>query len=87
MKHAIPAALESLSPLLSALRQQPALQERRLGVFYLRSQAFLHFHEDATGLFADTKFNEGSFERSPVNTPGEQAALMLMVQRTLLALA
>ena len=53
MKHASGPALEALAPLLAELRAMPGLVERKPGIFYFRSAAFLHFHEDAAGLFAD----------------------------------
>lgn len=63
MRHAGPAALARLAGLLAALRGLPALAERRPGVFYLRGRAFLHFHEDPAGLFADLRAASGEFER------------------------
>lgn len=87
MKHATASTLKSLTPVLNALRDLPALQEKRPGIFYLRSNAFLYFHEDAAGLFADAKFHGIDFERLPVNTLEEQAALLLRVKRTVLASA
>ena len=42
----------------------PGSSSARRGVFYRRSHAFLHFHEDPTGLHADVRFDE-DFERYP----------------------
>ena len=55
MKHAGPETLDRLAPLLAAVRQRAELTERRPGVFYRKSRAFLHFHEDPEGLFADVR--------------------------------
>lgn len=77
MKHATTSALKSLTTVLDALRNLPALQEKRLDIFYLRSNAFLRFHEDAAGLFADAKFHGIECERLPLNTWEEQAAFLL----------
>ena len=55
MKHAGPEALDRLALLLAAVRARPELVERRPGVFYRKSRAFLHFHEDPEGLFADIR--------------------------------
>ena len=55
MKHASAAALDALEPLLSEVRRAVGLIERKRGIFYRRSRAFLHFHEDAAGMFADVK--------------------------------
>ena len=52
MKHAGEAALDALEPLLAELRALP-LKEKKRGIFYKKSSAFLHFHEDEAGLFAD----------------------------------
>lgn len=86
MKYATTSTLESLTPILDALRELPALQEWRPGIFYLRSSALLHFHEDAADLFADAEFHACDFEPLPVNTLDEQAALLLRVKSTVLAL-
>ncbi len=75
MKHAGPAALEALAPLLGLLRARTDLVERTPGCFYRRAQAFLHFHEDPEGLFADVKLEGKRFTRLRVSTPAEQAAL------------
>lgn len=81
MKHAGPAALEALAPLLALLRSRADLVERTPGCFYRRSQAFLHFHEDPAGLFVDVKLEGKSFTRLRVSTPAEQAALWERVSR------
>ena len=83
MKHPSRASLERLAPLLAELRAIAGLIERTPGSFYRRSAAFLHFHEDPTGLFADVKLNLAGFERLPVNTSAEQAALLRAVRRAL----
>ena len=83
MKHASPSTLRSLTPLLDALRGFSGLTERRPGIFYLRSAAFLHFHEDPAGIFADAKLGLTGFERLPVNTKDEQTELLRKVGSTL----
>jgi hypothetical protein len=75
MRHAGPDALARLAPLLAELRRLPALRERSPGTFYRGSQAFLHFHEDPSGDFADLKVR-GAWERSRVATQRERAALL-----------
>jgi hypothetical protein len=55
VRHASSAALDSLEALLSGLRFHEALKEKTRGVFYLKSWAFLHFHEDPLGLLADLR--------------------------------
>jgi hypothetical protein len=64
MKHAGPAALDALEPLLARLRAIDGLKERTRGVFYLKSRAYLHFHEDPSGLWADIRDpGAGDFDR------------------------
>jgi hypothetical protein len=81
MKHAGPQALEALAPLLRALREDTTLVERTPGSFYRKSKAFLHFHEDLSGLFADLKEDGASFTRYRVSTREEQKALLSRVSR------
>lgn len=75
MKHAGAAALDALEPLLVRLRALPGLKEKSRGVFYWKSKAFLHFHEDPAGLFADLR-DDGDFTRFDISTPDKQDALV-----------
>ena len=75
MKHAGPDALARISPLLAELRSRPVLRERRPGIFELKHRAFLHFHDDPSGIFADVRLAEG-FVRLPVTSRSEQADLL-----------
>jgi len=75
MKHAGAGTLRQLEPLLRRLRSIPTLVERKPGIFYLRSSAFLHFHEDPAGVFADIKLNGGSFERVALHSEKDYASL------------
>ena len=83
VKHAGPRAIEQLAPLLLRLRQREALQEKRPGVFYLRSRAFLHFHEDGAGLFADVRLHAVDFDRMRVSTRKEQDVLVRKIDEKL----
>ncbi|MBM4204768.1 MAG: hypothetical protein FJ194_11550 [Gammaproteobacteria bacterium] len=76
MKHAGPEALKHLAPLLKDIRSVPFLNERRPGVFYRKSVAFLHFHEDAEGPFADLRTSGKEFVRYRVKTATEQKSLL-----------
>lgn len=77
MKHATSAALDQLEPLLADLRALPGLVERSRGVFYRKGRAFLHFHEDPKGLFADVRDATGlDFDRFDVTRPEGQADLI-----------
>jgi hypothetical protein len=83
MKHATTTALQQLAPLVEKLRALPGLVERTPGSFYRRSNAFLHFHEDPAGLFADVKLDLKVFERYRVSTRAEQSAFFKAVVATL----
>jgi hypothetical protein len=81
MKHAGPQTLEALEPLLKALRTIPGLVERKRGIFYRGGAAFLHFHEDAAGTFADLR-SGADFERFAVNSRAEIARLLRAARTT-----
>jgi hypothetical protein len=83
MKHAGQQTLAKLEPLLESLRAQPQLTERTPGSFYLGPSAFIHFHEDPTGLFADVKEDLVSFSRHQVSTTAEQRAVLARVKNCL----
>lgn len=80
MKHAGPSALDALEPLLTRLRAEAALKERGRGVFYLRSRAFLHFHEDPRGLYAHIRApGAADFERLRIDEEGGATTLLAIV--------
>ena len=83
MKHAGKQALVKLEPLLESLRALPQLRERSPGSFCLGSSAFIHFHEDAAGLFADVKEDLSSFSRYEVSTGKDQRAVLERVKKCL----
>jgi hypothetical protein len=85
MRHATLAALDRLEPLLASLRACAALREKKRGTFYRGSSAFLHFHEDPAGLFADVKLGGAEFTRLPATTAAEQRALLRAVRAALSA--
>ena len=65
--------------MLDELRKHSMLREPKPGIFYWKSKAFLHFHEDTAGLFADVKLDGGTFTRHPVTTRKEQLALLARI--------
>ena len=84
MRHARDDALDILEPVLVQLREFRELTERSRGTFYKRSQAFLHFHEDPAGVFADVRLSPGdAFTRMRVSTKAEQRTFMTAVRRAL----
>ncbi len=81
MKHAGPATFAALADLLDQIRTRP-LVEKRPGVFYRRSQAFLHFHDDPAGIFADIR-DGAAWQRFAVNGPDERRALLARLDELL----
>ena len=82
MKHATAGSLDRLDTLLDQLRKIAGLREKRRGIFYVKGKAFLHFHADPAGLFADLR-GSGDWQRYPVTTSGEREALLASVRRAL----
>lgn len=85
MKHAGPATLARVAPLLEALRARPVLRETRPGVFHLESRAFLHSHDDPSGIFADVRLADG-FVRLPVTSRSQQSDLLERIEACLSAI-
>lgn len=81
MKHAGKDALDALEPLLGSLRVLPGIKEKSRGTFYVKSRAFLHFHEDPAGLFADIRDADGrDFERLEVTSEAGRARLVALAR-------
>jgi hypothetical protein len=79
VRHAGSDALDELEPFLEEIRRVPGLVERKRGVFYRRSKAFLHFHEDVSGPFADLRVTD-EFERFRVQTATEREQLLARIR-------
>ena len=79
MRHATSDTLRKIEPLRAQLRSVPGLVEKKPGIFYRKSKAFLHFHEDPSGLHADVRFRE-EFERVRVESDSERQALLRRVR-------
>jgi hypothetical protein len=63
VKHASNATLQSLAALLDEIRKRSPLKEKKLGIFYLKSRSFLHFHEirpDSTPTSARERISIGT---------------------------
>jgi len=75
VKHATPSSLAGLKSLLRRIRSFPEIREMKTGVFYRKSRAFLHFHEDGDSLFADVRL-ESNWERFEVTTPPQREKLI-----------
>jgi hypothetical protein len=83
MKHASDVALDTIEPMLNELRRVEGIRERKRGLFHRRSSAFIHFHEDPAGIFADVR-RDGKWLRLPVNTSSECRRLVRLVGEILL---
>jgi hypothetical protein len=83
MRHASKDALDQLEPLLERIRRFSGLVERQRGVFYRRSRAYLHFHEDPAGLFADVRLTGDAFERLAVSTAADAEDLLVRIAQSL----
>jgi len=81
MRHATAPTLRELEPLLEELRALPDLVEKRPGIFYRKSRAFLHFHEDPAGVFMDVRLDGPDFERFRVNTDAERRRVVARIRR------
>ena len=76
MKHAGAAALDALEPLLGRIRAEGVLREKSRGIFYLKSRAYLHFHEDPAGVFVDIRGVDGKdFDRMKLDAAVEAELL------------
>jgi hypothetical protein len=84
MKHASSTTIESLAPLLQKIRLLPELKEKKPGVFYRKSRAFLHFHEDDGRIYADVRLDGSDFQRLPCSSARDQAALITTIRSRVL---
>jgi hypothetical protein len=82
MKHATPAALDQIEPLLQRVRDLGGLKEKSRGVFYRGSSAFLHFHEDPAGMFADLRADD-DWARYQVDRASDQTKLVRAIKASL----
>ena len=71
MRDAGPDALKRLNTLLNDVRSIPGIEERRTGVFYLKSRPTLRFHEEGYGLYAQAKLGKDWF-RFDITTPADR---------------
>jgi hypothetical protein len=82
MRHARDADLDRIDPLLAKIRALGTLIERKRGIFYLRTRAFLHFHEDPDGMFADLRDGD-AFGRHRVTSAREQREFLRALRAAL----
>jgi hypothetical protein len=86
VKHAGPASLDALEPLLAEIRQRAGadlkIVEKKRGSFYRKGKAWLHFHEDPAGYFADLK-GPDDWLRMRVSEANERQVLMAAINEQL----
>ncbi len=87
MKHAGAGTLALLGDLLVEVRKRPLLREKSPGSFYVKSKGYLHFHEDAAGIFADVKLDFVEFTRMRATTAKEQKTLLAKIDKSLAVLS
>ena len=79
MRHVTATGLDELDDVVRELRGVDGLKEKSRGVFYRGSRAFLHFHEDPSGFYADVRI-DADFERMRVTTKAERKLLLSVVR-------
>jgi hypothetical protein len=82
VRHATRETFSALDDLITALRGIEGLTEKRPGAFSRGSRAFLHFHDDPSGYYADVRFG-ADFERFRVTTRREQQALVSRIRKAI----
>jgi hypothetical protein len=85
MRHISTQMLSTLNPLLGRIRNLDGLVEKKAGVFYRKSRAFLHFHEHESDIFADVRLDGVEFDRLICTTSAEQNKLVREIRRALAA--
>ena len=83
MKHASTQTIAGIEPLLNRIRRFSELKEKKPGIYYYKSSAFLHFHEDGSQVYADIKLTPPNFKRLPVTTRAQQDELVNLIQEKL----
>jgi hypothetical protein len=85
VRHITPTGLDGIETLLDDLRRIPCLVEKKRGVFYRKSKAFLHFHEHGDDVYADCRLDGSEFARLRVTTKRERDALVRAIRGTLIS--
>lgn len=82
MQHATAETVARIEPLLKRIRKLGGLKERKPGIYYYKSSAFLHFHEDGDLVYADVKLEPPEFARLPVTTRQQQDDLIKAIKKS-----
>ncbi len=83
MKHATAESLDRIDALLEEIRSVGGIKEKTRGVFYLKSRAFLHFHEDDGITYADVRLSGSDFDRFCLKTLTDRRRLLAAIRKHL----
>ena len=83
MRHATDQDLDGIETLLRELRSVAGLSERKRGIFYWKSRAFLHFHEHEGTMYADVRLGAGDFDRFQLADARARRRLLAAVRKRL----
>ncbi len=61
--------LEELEPAFEKIRKLPLIKEPKPGIFYIKSQGFMHFHEKDGAIWADVR--AGKDWGTPLDIPAK----------------
>ena len=87
MRHATKEDLDRLETLLQQVRNVAGLIEKKRGVFYLKSRAFLHFHEHEGVAYADVRLTDGDFSRVAVRTAEDKKHLVSAIRQRVMTVS
>lgn len=75
MAHCPPENLSDIAKVLEQLRALPAVVEKKPGIFYIKSDGFLHFHLKDARRYAHVKTaKRGSWQEVPLDFDATAAA-------------
>jgi hypothetical protein len=80
LKHATPATIDVLEPLRRQIAKLDGLAERKPGLFTKGGRAYIHFHEDPAGIFADVRAGD-DWDRYRVSTVAERQTLLRALKK------
>jgi hypothetical protein len=69
--------LKEIEPALDEIRKFKDLKEPKPGIFYLKSQGFLHFHEKDEKIWADVR--DGKDWGAPIDLPAKVTKSFLLI--------
>jgi hypothetical protein len=81
MRHATDHDLDRLESLLAKIRSVVGLVEKKRGIFYWKSKAFLHFHEHEGCFYADVRLGDGDFDRIPIAGAAQERILLAAIEK------